>query len=208
MNKDCVIRIVDDEADVREALQLMLEIEGWQTAAYDGGKSFLTHDNHRTPGCLLLDVRMPGMSGLELQQIMTERRIQIPIVFLTGHADIEVAIASLKKGAFDFLLKPVDTDKLLAAVKAAVQHDRKSRAGIAGDERIRDGIAQLSEREKEILILFLRGLTDRMVAERLQISERTVQGHRARIYGKFSVHTARELELLYDDINACLRTFA
>ncbi|MGN1209550.1 MAG: response regulator transcription factor, partial [Duodenibacillus sp.] len=103
---------------------------------------------------------------------------------------------------------PVDTDKLLAAVEAAVQHDRKSRAGVDGAERIRDGIAQLSEREKEILMLFLRGLTDRMVADRLQISERTVQGHRARIYGKFRVHTARELELLYGDITACLRAGA
>lgn len=205
MNKNALIRIVDDEADVREALQLMLEIEGWQTAVYDSAQSFLVNDNHRTPGCVLLDVRMPGMSGLELQQIMRQRNIDLPIIFLTGHADIHVAIASLKKGALDFLLKPVDAQQLLEAIEQSIRHDEKQRAGVSGEGRIRDGVASLSAREKEILNLFLIGLSDRAVAERLQLSERTVQGHRARIYEKFRVHTARELKLLYEDIRACLQ---
>lgn len=200
MNKDALIRIVDDEADVREALQLMLEIEGWQTASYDSAQSFLVNDNHRVPGCVLLDVRMPGKSGLELQQIMLQRQIDLPIIFLTGHSDIDVAIASLKRGARDFLLKPVDGQKLLEAIEQCIRYDEKQRAGIAGESRIREGLSLLSSREKEILNLFLIGLTDRAVAERLQLSERTVQGHRARIYEKFRVHTARELKLLYEDI--------
>lgn len=204
MNKDALIRIVDDEADVREALQLMLEIEGWQTASYDSAQSFLVNDNHRVPGCVLLDVRMPGKSGLELQQIMLQRQIDLPIIFLTGHSDIDVAIASLKRGARDFLLKPVDGQKLLEAIEQCIRYDEKQRAGIAGESRIREGLALLSSREKEILNLFLIGLTDRAVAERLQLSERTVQGHRARIYEKFRVHTARELKLLYEDIRACM----
>lgn len=205
MNQDTLIRIVDDEADVREALQLMLEIEGYETAAYDSAQSFLVNDNHHTPGCVLLDVRMPGKSGLELQQIMLQRQINLPIIFLTGHADIEVAIASLKKGALDFLLKPVDGKKLLEAIESAIRHDQKKRAGVSGQERIREGLSALSAREREILDLFLRGLNDRAVAERLQLSERTVQGHRARIYEKFRVHTAKELELLYKDICACVQ---
>ncbi len=204
MNKDALIRIVDDEADVREALQLMLEIEGWQTASYDSAQSFLVNDNHRVPGCVLLDVRMPGKSGLELQQIMLQRQIDLPIIFLTGHSDIDVAIASLKRGARDFLLKPVDGQKLLEAIEQCIRYDEKQRAGIAGESRIREGLSLLSSREKEILNLFLIGLTDRAVAERLQLSERTVQGHRARIYEKFRVHTARELKLLYEDIRACI----
>lgn len=204
MNKDALIRIVDDEADVREALQLMLEIEGWQTASYDSAQSFLVNDNHRVPGCVLLDVRMPGKSGLELQQIMLQRQIDLPIIFLTGHSDIDVAIASLKRGARDFLLKPVDGQKLLEAIEQCIRYDEKQRAGIAGESRIREGLALLSSREKEILNLFLIGLTDRAVAERLQLSERTVQGHRARIYEKFRVHTARELKLLYEDIRVCM----
>lgn len=204
MNKDALIRIVDDEADVREALQLMLEIEGWKTVAYDSAQSFLVNDNHRTPGCLLLDVRMPGKSGLALQQIMQQRHIDLPIIFLTGHADINVAIASLKKGARDFLLKPVDTQKLLEAIEQTISYDEKRRAGIDGMQRIREGLKLLSERETEILTFFLQGLSDRIVAERLQLSERTVQGHRARIYEKFRVHTARELKLLYDDIRTCI----
>ncbi len=204
MNKDALIRIVDDEADVREALQLMLEIEGWQTASYDSAQSFLVNDNHRVPGCVLLDVRMPGKSGLELQQIMLQRQIDLPIIFLTGHSDIDVAIASLKRGARDFLLKPVDGQKLLEAIEQCIRYDEKQRAGIAGESRIREGLSLLSSREKEILNLFLIGLTDRAVAERLQLSERTVQGHRARIYEKFRVHTARELKLLYEDIRVCM----
>lgn len=200
MTETPVIRIVDDEADVREALQLMLEIEGWQTAVYDSGQSFITLDNHRLPGCLLLDVRMPNMSGLELQKIMHERHINLPIIFLTGHADIDVAIDSLKRGALDFLLKPVDDTKLLTAIENAIQHDKKQRAGLSDHARVHNGVSLLSNREKEILRLFLIGLGDRAVAERLQLSERTVQGHRARIYEKFRVHTARELEMLYDNI--------
>lgn len=205
MTTETLIRIVDDEADVRQALELMLEIEGWASASYDSARSFLVNDNHHIPGAVLLDVRMPGMSGLQLQEIMQQRQIELPIIFLTGHADIHVAIASLKKGARDFLLKPVEPDALLAAIQNTVSFDQKQRAGVSGPERVRHGLAALSERETEILVLFLRGLTDRTVAERLQISERTVQGHRARIYQKFQVHNAKELKLLYDDIAGCLQ---
>lgn len=199
---DVVIRIVDDEDEVRMALRLMLEIEGWQTAVYDSAQSFLVNDKSSVPGCLLLDVRMPKMSGLELQQVMSERHIELPVIFLTGHADIDVAIASLKKGATDFLLKPVDDQKLIEAIENAVALDRKHRAGLQGQSQAAAGVALLSAREKEVLQLFLLGLNDRAVAERFSLSERTVQGHRARIYEKFRIHTAKDLALIADDIKA------
>lgn len=107
--QDALIRIVDDENDVCEALSLMLDIEGWCTKVYHRAVDFLVEDDPRVPGCLLLDVRMPNMTGLELQEEMRKRNLKLPIVFITGHADIDVAIASLKRGALDFLLKPSTT---------------------------------------------------------------------------------------------------
>jgi len=147
-----LIRLVDDEPDVRAALSLMLEIEGWRCVSYASAREFLV-ENMDSPGCLVLDVRMPGMSGLELQQAMEERGIELPVIFLTGHGDLDTAIQSLKRGAVDFLLKPVDDEKLLAAI-----------------------------------------------ASELGISERTVQGHRAKIYRKFGIHSGRVLEAMLPDI--------
>ena len=119
-----LIRLVDDEPDVRAALSLMLEIEGWRCVSYASAREFLV-ENMDSPGCLVLDVRMPGMSGLELQQAMEERGIELPVIFLTGHGDLDTAIQSLKRGAVDFLLKPVDDEKLLAAISSAVHKDRR-----------------------------------------------------------------------------------
>ena len=203
--QDALIRIVDDENDVCEALSLMLDIEGWRTKVYHRAVDFLVEDDPRVPGCLLLAVRMPNMTGLELQEEMRKRNLKLPIVFITGHADIDVAIASLKRGALDFLLKPVDDQKLLDAIDQAVKVDRQRRAGLTGGDAVRDGFQKLSTREREILALFLSGLNDRAVAERLTLSERTVQGHRAKIYAKFGLHTAKELEAILHELEPLLR---
>lgn len=127
-----LIRLVDDEPDVRAALSLMLEIEGWRCVSYASAREFLVEDMD-SPGCLVLDVRMPGMSGLELQQAMEERGIELPVIFLTGHGDLDTAIQSLKRGAVDFLLKPVDDEKLLAAIASAVHKDRLRREGLSAE---------------------------------------------------------------------------
>lgn len=197
-----LIRIVDDEVDVREALALMLRIEGWQAKCYESARQFLVEDDGAVPGCLVLDVRMPAMTGLELQSEMIERGLPLPIVFLTGYADIDVAVSSLKRGAVDFLIKPVDDDRLLDAIAQAAHRDFQRRAGIDGPGRVREALRALSERERDILELFMAGATDAQAAQRLSLSERTVQGHRAKIYRKFGIHTARELEALMPDIEA------
>lgn len=199
-----LVRIVDDEEDVREAMALMLRIEGWQAKCYESARQFLVEDDGGAPGCLVLDVRMPAMTGLELQSAMIERGIEIPIVFLTGYADIDVAVSSLKRGAVDFLIKPVDDERLLAAIAEAVHRDCRRRAGVEGPARVREALRALSERERGILELFMSGATDAQAAERLALSERTVQGHRAKIYRKFGIHTARELEALMPDIEAAM----
>lgn len=199
-----LIRIVDDEDDVREALAMMLRIEGWNAKTYPNARAFLVEDDPSRPGCLVLDVRMPAMTGLELQREMAERGIALPIIFLTGYADIDVAVSSLKEGAVDFLIKPVDDEKLLESIASAVHRDRQRRVGIEGGARVREALRSLSARERDILEMFMAGATDAQVAERLTLSERTVQGHRAKIYRKFSIHTAKELQALMPDIEALL----
>lgn len=199
-----LIRIVDDEDDVREALAMMLRIEGWDAKTYPNARAFLVEDDPSRPGCLVLDVRMPTMTGLELQREMAERGIALPIIFLTGYADIDVAVSSLKEGAVDFLIKPVDDEKLLESIASAVHRDRQRRVGIEGGARVREALRSLSARERDILEMFMAGATDAQVAERLALSERTVQGHRAKIYRKFSIHTAKELQALMPDIEALL----
>ena len=199
-----LIRIVDDEDDVREALAMMLRIEGWDAKTYPSARAFLVEDDPSRPGCLVLDVRMPAMTGLELQREMAERGIALPIIFLTGYADIDVAVSSLKEGAVDFLIKPVDDEKLLESIASAVHRDRQRRVGIEGGARVREALRSLSARERDILEMFMAGATDAQVAARLALSERTVQGHRAKIYRKFSIHTAKELQALMPDIEALL----
>ncbi len=200
--ESALVRIIDDEIDVREALALMLRIEGWTAKTYPNARAFLIEDDVRRPGCLVLDVRMPLMTGLELQNEMLRRGLMLPTIFLTGHADIDVAVSSLKRGAVDFLIKPVNDEILLESIAAAVHCDFLRRAGVAGGEGVRERLRLLSARELDVLGYFLNGETDEQVADKLSLSERTVEGHRAWIYRKFGIHTAKELALLMPDIKA------
>lgn len=200
--ESALVRIIDDEIDVREALALMLRIEGWTAKTYPNARAFLIEDDVRRPGCLVLDVRMPLMTGLELQNEMLRRGLMLPTIFLTGHADIDVAVSSLKRGAVDFLIKPVNDEILLESIAAAVHCDFLRRAGVAGGEGVRERLRLLSARELDVLGYFLNGETDEQVADKLSLSERTVEGHRARIYRKFGIHIAKELALLMPDIKA------
>lgn len=200
--ESALVRIIDDEIDVREALALMLRIEGWTAKTYPNARAFLIEDDVRRPGCLVLDVRMPLMTGLELQNEMLRRGLMLPTIFLTGHADIDVAVSSLKRGAVDFLIKPVNDEILLESIAAAVHCDFLRRAGVAGGEGVRERLRLLSARELDVLGYFLNGETDEQVADKLSLSERTVEGHRSRIYRKFGIHTAKELALLMPDIKA------
>lgn len=200
--ESALVRIIDDEIDVREALALMLRIEGWTAKTYPNARAFLIEDDVRRPGCLVLDVRMPLMTGLELQNEMLRRGLMLPTIFLTGHADIDVAVSSLKRGAVDFLIKPVNDEILLESIAAAVHCDFLRRAGVAGGEGVRERLRLLSARELDVLGYFLNGETDEQVADKLSLSERTVEGHRARIYRKFGIHAAKELALLMPDIKA------
>ena len=202
-----VVRIVDDDEDVRGGLKKMLEIEGFRVADWPSADAFLADPEEareERPGCLVLDVRMPGMSGLELQNRLHELGRGLPVIFLTGFADVHVAVSSLKAGALDFLMKPVDEDELIAAIDRALHRDRLRRLGTR-EERIAEGAETLSEHEVRILIFILKNLTDAQISERTGVSVRTVEGHRAKLYRKFNVHSGEALEAILPDIREALR---
>lgn len=194
MKNQPLIRIIDDEKEVRESLALMLDIEGYQTALYECARDFLRQDDQYQPGCVLLDMQMPTMNGLQLQETLRGRKIKLPIIFITGYSDIHVAIDALKNGALDFLLKPVDPEKLLDAIQKAIQQDQLTRKGFNTKNRLWEKLDLLSEREKRLLGVFVQEVKDRDIAQRYQLSARTVQGHRAKIYQKLSIHSAKRLK--------------
>lgn len=192
-----IIRIVDDDEAVLEGLRFILESEGWTVTTYNNAADFLREDAPSAPGCLILDINMPGMTGLELQKVMRERSYGLPIIFLTGHGDIDVAISAVKLGAVEFLQKTGDNDRLLDAVNRAVAKSRKGFADL--DVEPYDAVrlvATLSVRERHIAELIASGLLNRLIAERLSISVRTVETHRLAIFRKLGIKTAAELSSL------------
>ena len=188
-----LIRIVDDEAIVREALSFLLACKGWQSVAYASAEAFLADARPGVPGCLLLDIRMPGMSGIELQQRMKTASLDIPVIFVTGNADVETAVMTLKAGALDFLQKPVDGEKLDEAIRSAVGLSLERLRGQPAPDVLERTLEEMSPREKEVLARLREGLTNRDIAERLGLSERTVQGHRNNLYRKLRVHNLSQL---------------
>ena len=188
-----LIRIVDDDAGVREAASFMLECKGWKTKTYALARDFLVDDNKLVPGCIVLDVRMPQMSGLELQRELVARGNTTPILILTGHGNLDTAVSAFRLGAFDFLQKPVDNARLEEAIDRACELSLiKARGELTGGEAAAV-LAGMSEREKQIVELLEAGLENRDIAERLGIAQRTVQGHRNNIYKKLRVHNIEAL---------------
>lgn len=195
-NSEALVRVVDDDDAMRRSCVFLLEGEGWRVRAYADALEFLSTDDGAEPGCLLLDVRMPAMSGLELQDNMLERGIELPIVFISAHGDIDMAVHTLKRGACDFLQKPVDDQRLLDAVAAAVARDladRETRRERAGERQRFD---TLTLREKDVMRLVGAGLPNKLVADRLGISEKTVQVHRGNACRKLDLRSAAEVARL------------
>ena len=175
-----LVRIVDDDSDLRAAIRFLLESEGWEVADYYSAADFLLNDDPKIPGCLILDVRMPEMTGVELQSELKQHVREIPIVFLSAHGDIEMAVKTLHEGAVDFLTKPVQEDKLVPVISRAVKLDLIKRGLSFDHEKTKERFRELTEREKQIVLLLTKGLLNREVGERLGISTRTVEVHRAR----------------------------
>ncbi len=195
-----VIRVVDDDAAVRDALQCVLEIEGWRVQTFESAEDYLKSESPSVPGVVVMDVRMPGKSGLEAQMEMDDREWSIPIIFLTGNGEVDMAVMALKRGATDFLQKPVDNERFLEAVtnaaRAQLSRVFSARGESTGSATV-DWEARwetLTDKEKRVVELVSQGLTNRQTAERLGNAVRTVEVHRANAYRKLDIRTSEELD--------------
>ena len=190
---DATVFIVDDDAAVRDALQLLLRSVGLASEAYASADEFLACFDHDRPGCLLLDVRMPGISGLELQQRLKERMSSLPIIFLTAHGDIEMAVKAVKAGALDFIQKPFRDQDLIDKVHCAIREDAQSRSQIREATEIQSRIESLTPRERQLLEMVVAGRANKVIASDLNISQRTVEIHRARVMKKMKADSVTDL---------------
>lgn len=182
--QETTIFIIDDELAVRDSLTMMLEQESYQVKAYEGGESFLADYQQELLGCAIIDVRMPNINGLDLQKMMLERNILLPIIFLTGHGDIPMSVEAIKSGAADFLTKPVTREKLLASIRPAILQSNKLLSQAASAQEAKNLLDTLTERELEVMVLAINGFPNKEIARRLTISHRTVEIHKSKIMHK------------------------
>ena len=185
--------IVDDDAPLLRALSRLLREHGWQVATFASAEDFLAQHDALVPGCLVLDVNLPGLDGLALQRRLTEQGPALPIIFLTGQGDIPMTVQAVKAGAVDFLTKPVAAEALLAAVRSGVEQDVLARAKLADGAALRQHLASLTMREREVLAGLIAGKLNKQIAADLGIVEQTVKFHRARIMERMQARTVAEL---------------
>ena len=196
---NATVYIVDDDASVREALAWLLRSRRLLSESFESAEAFeaamAMRAAQRQPSCLLLDVRMPGMSGLALFDNMVARgdTAGIPVIFLTGHADVPTAVATVKRGAFDFCEKPFSDNQLVDRVQAALELSARHLQDCRERHRLQDRLAELTERERDVMRLVVEGLPNKLIADQLAISVRTVEVHRARVFDKMQVKSAVEL---------------
>lgn len=188
-----VIHVVDDDESVRGAMKRLLVAAGYGVQTYASAGEFLLHPPQDTPGCLLLDLRMPGPSGLDLQESLVRHGVRLPVVFFTGHGDLATGIRAMKAGAVDFLTKPVERKPLLAAIENALRADAARRTSRGADADLRARFAQLTAREREVFGLVVAGQLNKQIAGALGIAERTVKAQRAQVMSKLGAATAAEL---------------
>ena len=188
-----LVRIIDDDEMVLRSESFLARMVGFQTVEYQSAKDFLDKDDMVRPGCIVLDIRMPGMTGIELQNVMIEKGIDLPIIFLTGHGDIDMAVSSLKKGAMDFLVKPVDDTKLQAALDKAVQRNLEERKEKEEKSRKISVFNQLTEREKVIAPQIAQGKANKVIAIDEEVSENAIKKYRSSIFEKLNVKNIVEL---------------
>jgi FixJ family two-component response regulator len=194
MPSESTVFIVDDDAAIREGLGALLRAKGYAVEAYESAEAFLAKAAlDRVPACLLADIRMPGISGLELQRELKQRAIGLPVIVITGHGDVAQAVAALKAGAVDFLEKPFDSDALLGAVAEALRQAGAWGAAALDRAEIERRVAVLTPREREVMDLVVAGLPNKVVAFRLKIAVRTVEIHRARVMEKTGARNLSEL---------------
>ena len=185
--------LVDDDEAIRDALAWLLKSRGIPCMPHPDAEAFLATWTPQLAGCIILDMRMPGMSGLDLFDALQARGSKLPVIFLTGHGDVPLAVGALKKGAFDFFEKPLNDNELANRVEEALAQDARHRVADASADSLNNRLATLTTRERQVMELVLAGKFNKVIADELAISMRTVEVHRANLFEKMSVKTAVEL---------------
>ncbi len=197
MAKQATVFIVDDDDSVRESLCWLVESVGLNVQSYESATAFLRDfcllDAHNYGGCLVSDIRMQGMSGLELQMQLREQGIQLPMIFITGYGDVSMAVQAMKAGAVDFFTKPVNDQALIECIQRTLSQEMEVAAQRGQLEQIQRRLASLTPREREVLGKVVDGKLNKVIAAELNVSSKTIEAHRAKVMGKMSAHTVAEL---------------
>jgi FixJ family two-component response regulator len=188
-----MVFIVDDDISVRESLELLIRSQGWQAETFESAKEFLDRPRVLVPSCLILDVSLPGLNGLELQKRVAVERTEMPIIFITGHGDVPMSVEAMKAGALEFLTKPFRNDLLVSAIRNALDRSRTALTDKAEMQTLHDCYASLSPREREVMTLVISGLLNKQVGGELGICENTVKYHRAQAIQKMRADSLADL---------------
>ena len=186
-----IVFVVDDDVSVRESLELMIRWAGWQPETFASAREFLSHPRVLAPSCLVLDVNLPDLNGLDLQKRVAGDRIDMPIIFITGYGDVPMTVQAMKAGAVEFLMKPFSDDVLLNAIRHAIERSKTALGHEAEIRTLRDCYASLSRREREVMALVVTGLLNKQVGFELGISEITVKAHRGKVMRKMKADSLR-----------------
>ena len=188
-----IVFVVDDDISVRESLELLIRSEGWQPETFASAQEFLAHPRKLAPSCLVLDVSLPGLNGLDLQKRVAVERIDMPIIFITGHGNVPMTVQAMKAGAVEFLTKPFSGDVLLSAIRNAIERSLTALGHEAEMRALRDRYASLTRREREVMALVASGLLNKQVGGELGISEITVKAHRGQAMQKMKADSLADL---------------
>ena len=204
MNSDAMVFVIDDDESIREALHSLIRSVGLRVATFASAHEFLQSERPDVPACLILDVRMPGLSGLDLQRDLTEGNIHIPIIFITGHGDIPMSVRAMKAGAVEFLTKPFRDQDLLDAIQQALDRDRRARSQQADSADLRNRFHLLTPRESEVFELVVKGLLNKQIALQLGTSEITIKLHRRQVMEKMQADSLADLVRMSERLNSSI----
>lgn len=191
-----LVYLVDDDYSVRDSLSLLIETTGQNVMCFDSAYAFLDNYDPEQAGCLILDVRMPSMTGLELQEEMVKREISIPTIFISGHADVPDSSKAFRGGAVDYMEKPFDSDTLLKRVQEAIQKDLETRVHKSEQRKLKKRLSLLTPREHEVMVLIVKGKSSKEIGKKLEISNRTIDVHRAKLMDKMEAEDVAELTVM------------